>query len=96
MRFNAEKCHIMSIKKGQAKPYLYELCNTILSSVTAEKYLGVMLTQEMSWSAHISSITTKANQKLGFLRRNMKGSPQECRKLAYTALLRPCLHHMGP
>ena len=93
MRFNADKCHIMSIKKGQSKPYLYQLCNKILSSVTKEKYLGVMLSQEMSWSAHISSITTKAHQKLGFLRRNLKGSPQECKKLAYTALLRPALEY---
>ena len=45
-----------------------------------------------------SYTATKAHQKLGFLRRNLKGSPLDCKKLAYVALVHSALeyeHHMG-
>lgn len=42
----------------------------------------------MSWSNHTHSIATKARQKLGFLRRNPKGSPLDCKKLANVALVK--------
>ena len=47
----------------------------------------------MSWSPHIRSITAKAHQKLGFLRRNLRGSPLECKRLAYIALVRSGLEY---
>ena len=47
----------------------------------------------MSWSNHTHSIATKARQKLGFLRRNPKGSPLDCKKLAYVALVRSTLEY---
>jgi len=45
-------------------------------------------TRNMSWSNHTHSIATKARQKLGFLRRNPKGSPLDCKKLANVALVK--------
>ena len=50
-------------------------------------------TRNMSWSNHTHSIATKARQKLGFLRRNPKGSPLDCKKLAYVALVRSTLEY---
>jgi len=32
---------------------------------------------------HITAICTKANQKLGFIKRNLKGTPRELKRLAY-------------
>ena len=37
----------------------------------------------------INAITTKANSKLSFLRRNLKGCPEKRRETAYFALVRP-------
>jgi hypothetical protein len=94
MSFNAAKCHVMVVnRKNSHQPFLYQLCNTILSTVDQEKYLGVLLSHDMSWSHHINKIVSKAQQKLGFLRRNMKGSPVECKKLAYIALVRSGLEY---
>jgi hypothetical protein len=89
MVFNPSKCYVMSINKGRShQPKLYELCGVILKSVHHEKYLGVILTQDLTWRAHINKISTKANQKLGFIKRNLKGSPQDLKRLAYISLVR--------
>ena len=43
MRFNAAKCYIMSIHCGLShRPYFYELCNTVLTSV-ADDTLGYLI-----------------------------------------------------
>ena len=36
----------------------------------------------------ITAICTKANQKLGFIKRNLKGTPREFKRLAYVAFVR--------
>ena len=94
MRFNASKCYVMSIHRGSSHlPFLYELCNTILKSVTEEKYLGVLIADDLSWSAHRNSVITRANQKLGFLRRNLRGCPEELKKLAYISIVRSSMEY---
>jgi hypothetical protein len=96
MRFNASKCYIMIINRGRSHlPHLYELGGVILKSVESEKYLGVLISHDMSWSPHIGKIQAKANQKLGFIKRNLRGSPQACRKLAYIALVRAGMEYAG-
>ena len=94
MVFNPSKCYVMTVNRGRThRPYLYELCGTILQLVDNKKYLRVMLTSDLSWSLHIYNITTKANQKLGFIKRNLKGSPQDLKKLAYIAFVRSGLEY---
>jgi len=47
----------MSIASGKSHPtYLYNLCGHILSSVQIAKYLGISLSEELSWSSHVHSI----------------------------------------
>ena len=41
------------------------------------KYLGVTLSNDLEWSKHIAIMTNKANSKLSFLRRNLKGCPEK-------------------
>jgi len=60
----------------------------VLSSVTSEKYLGVYLNHDLKWSHHIDQVAAKAAKKLGFVRRNLRGSPVDCKKLAYITLVR--------
>ena len=59
-----------------------------MSAVTSEKYLGVYLNHDLKWSRHIDQVTAKAARKLGFVRRNLRGSPADCKKLAYISLVR--------
>ena len=91
MRFNAKKCYVMSIRNTSS--HFYELDNTILQQVTSNPYLGITLSDDLQWSTDVQNITKKANSTLGFLRRNLKNCPEECRKLAYISLVRSTLEY---
>ena len=94
MRFNASKCYVMSIYRGRShSTHMYELCDVFLSSVENEKYLGVNISQDLSWDPHISRTAITASQKLGYLKRNLKGCPAQLKKLAYLSSVRSSLEY---
>ena len=62
--------------------------NSLLEEVKDAKYLGVTVSDDLEWTKHINAIFTKANSKLSFLRRNLKGCPEKLRETAYFALVR--------
>ena len=45
-------------------------------------YLGVTISNDLSWANHISNITAKANRTIGFLRRNIHACPKEVKAAA--------------
>ena len=94
MRFNASKCEIMRISRT-AKPInfisMYKLCNTNLREVSMAKYLGITITNNLTWSTHIGNICNKGNPKIGFLWRNLQNCPRNLREQAYFALVRSSL-----
>ena len=94
MKFNTKKSHIMQIA-NRSGPRFYELDNSILSNVQDAKYLGVTLTSDMTWTSQISAMTSKAHQRLGFVRRNLRGAPYKHRAAAYTSLVRSHLEYCG-
>ena len=91
MRFNAKKCYIMSVRNMMS--HFYQLDNTILQQVSSNPYLGLTISEDLTWKTHINNISKKANSTLGFIRRNLKNCPFECRKLAYISLVRSTLEY---
>ena len=92
MRFNEKKCYVMGIRNTSS--HLYQMDNTILQQVSTNPYLGITLSEDLQWSTHIQNIVKKSNSTLGgFLRRNLKNCPEECRKLAYISLVRSTLEY---
>ena len=96
MRFNAAKCQIMHVYRGQGLVNFYTLCGQVLSVVEEAKNLGVLISDDLSWSPHISSITGKAASTLGFLRRNLKKCPAQLKERAYIAFVRSTLDYASP
>ena len=77
-RFNAAKCNNMQMSRKQAPiSTQYELSGQVLEEVKDAKYLGVTVSDDFEWTKHINAITTKANSKFLFLRRNLKGCPKK-------------------
>ena len=94
MRFNATKCNIMRISRSRNPlTRMYSLCNHVLSEVDTAKYLGINLSSELSWFPHVSSVVSKANSTLGFLRRNLRKCPSKLKETAYLSLVRSTLEY---
>ena len=58
------------------------------SKIRAPKYFLIStLNNDLEWSKHIATMTNKANSKLSFLRRNLKGCPDKLKQTAYFSLI---------
>ena len=57
------------------------------------KCLGVTISKILKWNTHVSTVCTKANRTLGFLRRNLSSCPQDAKEIAYKASVRPILEY---
>ena len=86
----------MQVYRGQGLVYFYTLCGQVLSVVEEAKYLGVLISDDLSWSPHISSIIGKAASTLGFLRRNLRKCPAQLKERAYIAFVRSTLDYASP
>ena len=91
MRFNAKKCYTLSINKSSTRHY--ELSNHILEEVSDNPYLGLQISNDLKWSIHINNVCNKANATVGFLRRNIRNVPENCRKTAYISLVRSVMEY---
>ena len=92
MRFNAAKCHLLT-RQRKPLPTKYSNNNFQLQKVSHHPYLGVELSFDLSWKAHISNITSKAERILNLLRRHLYGCKQEVKSQAFTCLVHPLLDY---
>ena len=70
MNFNPAKCQVLHVTRSKTPiPSKYFLHSTELESATAAKYLTIL--DYFSWGTHVNNISKKANQTLGFLKRNI-------------------------
>ena len=85
----------ISRKKKPITPHCtLVLNNSTLEQVENYKYLGLLLTADLSWSSHISSICLKAWKILGLLYRWFYGNvSQDVLKQLYLSLVRPHLEY---
>ena len=73
MSFHPEKCEVIHITTKKTIIHKYTLLHGHTpSSVPQIKYLGVNISQDLKWNSHINSVSSKANQTLGFLKHNLK------------------------
>ena len=87
--FNPSKCQVIHVTRRQTplqtKCYLH---GCVLASVSSAKYLGVTLSEDLSWTNHINTITKKANQTLGFIKRNIRIHNKDLKSTAYRVCAR--------
>ena len=96
MSFNPSKCNIMRTLGGIHSERLYHMGGHVLKEVHHAKYLGVTLSRDLTWRRHIDLVVSKANQKLGFIQRNLRGAPQSSKTTAYFTLVRAGLEYAAP
>ena len=84
MYFHQELCEVIHITaKKKAVIHKYALHGHTLSLVPQIKYLDVHISQDLKWNSHINSISSKANQTLGFLKCNIEINSQTIKEKTY-------------
>ena len=88
MHFHPEKFQVIKMctnKRFRRHP-MYTL-----ESVESANYLGVTLSEDLSWTPHVDNTAAKAFRTLGFLRRNMFHCTDRVRERTYskTCVKRP-------
>lgn len=79
--------------KKKPLQFAYSVDNISLLEVTEYKYLGLWITNELSWTKHIDTVIANSLRKLFFLRRSLKSSTSSVRLLAYNSYIRPLLEY---
>ena len=92
MRFNAKKCYILSIRNKSQR--MHTLDGHILQQVQNNPYLELQISEDLKkWTTHITNVAKKAKSTLGFLRKNLRICPKECKKTAYISLVRSTMEY---
>lgn len=92
---NASKCTVLHV--GKNNPRLqYTVEGTILSTDSSHNDLGVIISEDLSWSNHVNHIVSKAKKITYLMQRAFHRSlPEVCLKI-YTTYVRPILEFAGP
>lgn len=94
MQLNTNKTVLLRItRKLSPSQFHYTLRGTNINNVDKYKYLGVTLSSKLTWSTHITDITTSALRKLWFLKRKLASAPSRTKILAYNACVRSKLEY---
>ena len=96
MKFNTSKSNIISFhnKKITNTPLLsYRLGGDTLVVVDQVKYLGVILSSDLSWDKHVRYIQGKAERVLGLLKHTLSRAPDKIKLIAYKTICRPILEY---
>ena len=97
MKFNAQKCQIMTIARGRRRlSHFYTLCGHIPESVQEAKYLGIIVSDELSWSPYVHSVFNRANSTLGFLWHNLRWCPADLKETSYLTLIHSVMEYAAP
>ena len=97
LTLNRDKCKYMTVScrktvSTPSSPLLLE--GNSLEQVEMFKYLGVLLSHDLSWGEHVQSICSKARKILGLLyRRFYNNAPGSALLQLYISLVRPHLDY---
>ena len=92
MKFNTEKCKVLHIGSKNVK-FQYRMSDNILESVSEEKDLGVIVTEDLKPDKQCTKAVSKANKMLGFISRNFEYKSQDIILPLYKSLVRPHLEY---
>ena len=89
MSFNPDKSEDMKIThKHKSVLFNYTLKNQYIKEVPSAKYLGITITNKLTWSTHINNITNKALSTKAFLQRNLRSCTSHTKLQCYTTMIR--------
>ena len=98
LTLNLTKCKYMVVsrKRCPSAPLSLMLGGTEMEKVDCFKYLGLLLSSDMSFSKHIESICSKARKVTGLLYRRFNKANSDTLLQLYLTMVRPHLEYASP
>ena len=96
LRLNLVKTKFIVISQKRKPPTTQvSIFGSSIKQVFSIRYLGVTMSSDLSWSAHIQATCCSAKRLLGFLYRFFREASGQCLSYLYKALVRPRLEYCG-
>ena len=94
MGYHLDKCVILRVTKPH-KPLetSYTLHGHQQEVVDHVTFLGVEISNDLSWNRYVNTLKTKANNTLGFIRSNIQTTSIKANTVAYESLVWPQLEY---
>ena len=97
LKFNIKKFLVVQFStKSPTFQSNYTLDGQCLSTSSAHKDLGIIMSSDLSWSDHYGYITSAAYRELSVLRQPFNLLNSATKKILYTTLVRPHLIYCSP
>ena len=94
MTFHPQKCQTIRVtRKKQPTITSYSIRGHTLECVPSTKYLGLIISNDLSWKKHIQSISATAGRTLSLLQRNIYHCPEKIKLMSYKSLVRPQIEY---
>ncbi len=95
VEFNPNKCYVMHFTTKQKPEVLPDIHfqDRILTVLLKHKHLGVFLTPNLSWTAHIDYIISKGSKRLGQIAQLKNKLSRKTINTLYLSLVRPILEY---
>ena len=94
LSFNETKCFLLRIK-GSIE-YMYTLNGHYVQQDKSQKDLGVLVADDLKFSKHIKGSISRANQRIGMIKRCFSGLTKQKVETLYKAIVRPILEYASP
>jgi len=92
MLFNIDKCKVMHLGFNNSHA-TYFIDGLQLQTVSEEKDLGVIISDDLKWEKQCSAAVLKANRILGMIKRNFTDRSPDTIMALYKSLVRPHLEY---
>lgn len=94
MTLNVKKSALLRITRRQnISNFAYTIGGTQLTSLKQHKYLGLVISSDLRWEAHVNYVTSSALKRLFFLKRRLQSAPPQTKLLAYKTFIRPTIEY---
>ena len=87
------KAMVISTKKNPYSDMQLYLDNQVIERVSSAKFLGILISDSLSWSLYMDHICKKARRIIGFIHRAFSSAPICTRRILYLAIVRPILEY---
>jgi hypothetical protein len=88
LKFNVDKCKVLYCGRNNTN-FKYKLSSGVLEVITEERDLGVVFNEQFNFNSFILSMISKANQKIGWVMRNIISRDAYVITTVYKTLIRP-------